>query len=84
MFVFAEKNNLKVVNTFFQHMVNKMWTWKSLNGETKNEMYFIVTNRLLKENNVVVFNKFKSTDHRMVRWKIIFYHYFRPMCFATS
>ena len=34
---FADKNNLKMINTFFDCKASKKWTWKSLNGEIKNE-----------------------------------------------
>ena len=49
---FAEKNNLKIINTFFNRKASKKW--KSLNGEIKNEINFILTNRLNTVRNVAV------------------------------
>ena len=39
MFVgFTEGNDLKMMNTFFYCKASKKWTWKSLYGETNNEI----------------------------------------------
>ena len=32
---FSERDNLKIMNTFFDCKASKKWTWKSLNSETK-------------------------------------------------
>ena len=61
---FAERNNLKIMNTFFDHKVSKKWTWKSPNSETKNEIDFILTDKLNTVRNVAALNKLKS------RWEL--------------
>ena len=53
---FAERNNLKIMNTFFDHKVSKKWMWKRQNGKTKNEIDFILTYKLNSVKNVAVFN----------------------------
>uniref|UniRef100_A0A914W9X3 Endonuclease/exonuclease/phosphatase domain-containing protein n=1 Tax=Plectus sambesii TaxID=2011161 RepID=A0A914W9X3_9BILA len=40
----AESRRLFVANTFFQKRAGRRWTWISPNGETKNEIDFILTN----------------------------------------
>ena len=59
---FAERNNLKIMNTFFMRKASRKWTWKSPNGETKNEIDFILTDRQNTVKNVAVLNKLKSSD----------------------
>ena len=41
---FAEGNNLKTINTLFDNKASRKLTWKIPNGETTNEIYFMVTN----------------------------------------
>ena len=67
---FAEKNNLKIMNTFFLKKINRKWTWRSPNGETKNEIDFILSDKKHIIKDVTVLNKLKSSDHRMVRCKV--------------
>lgn len=67
---FAEKNKLRVMNTFFNKRKNRKWTWKSPNGETKNEIDFILTANPGIVENVEVLGKIKSSDHRMLRSRI--------------
>ena len=42
------------MNTFFDRKGSKKCTWKSPNGETKNEIRFILTNKLNTVKNVAV------------------------------
>ena len=64
---FAEKHNLKVMNTFFQKRKGRKWTWKSPNGATKNEIDFILGDKNNSIKNVTVINKVNiGSDHRMV------------------
>ena len=42
---FATFENLKITNTFFEKKPQRKWTWRSPNGETKNQIDFILTNR---------------------------------------
>ena len=67
---FAERNNLKIMNTFFNKKENRKWTWRSPNGETKNEIDFILSEKASIIKDVTVLNKLKSSDHRMVRCRI--------------
>ena len=68
---FAERNQLKIMNTFFQKKANRKWTWKGPNGITKNEIDFILTNRSDIVKDVTVLNKVNvGSDHRMVRSRL--------------
>ena len=72
MFIgFAEENNLKMMNIFFDRKASMKWTWKSLNCETKNEISFIHTNKFNTVMNVTVLNKSKLSDHKIVRCKVM-------------
>ena len=42
---------------------------KSTNSETKNEIDFILTNKLNTTKIVAALNKPKSSDHSIVRWQ---------------
>lgn len=68
---FAVNQRLYIMNTFFQKKENKKWTWRSPNGEIKNEIDFIMANdkRIFKD--VTVINRFNTgSDHRLVRGEI--------------
>ena len=39
---FTESNNLKILNSFFKKRDKKKWTWESPNGNTHNEIDFIM------------------------------------------
>uniref|UniRef100_A0A914UST4 Reverse transcriptase domain-containing protein n=1 Tax=Plectus sambesii TaxID=2011161 RepID=A0A914UST4_9BILA len=69
----AESRRLFIANTFFQKRAGRRWTWISPNGEMKNEINFILTNRLQIVQDVTVIGKAFSTgsDHRLVRARII-------------
>ena len=67
-----------IMKPFFYCKASKKWTWKSLNGETKNERlhsYYKKKNynKLNTVKNVTVLNKLKSSDHRKVRCKVMLY-----------
>ena len=47
-----------------------MCTWKNPNSETKNEIDFILTNKLNIVRNVVLLDKSKLSERRMVRYKV--------------
>ena len=59
---FADINNLKIINTFFDRKTSKEGTWKNLNGKTKDYIYFIFTNKLNTVKNAVVLNILNSSD----------------------
>ncbi|KAG7297047.1 hypothetical protein JYU34_019980 [Plutella xylostella] len=64
---FCFENKLQITNTLFKKHQKQKWTWKSPNGEIKNEIDFIlVKNRQKTLNNEVIGTKF-SSDHRLVR-----------------
>lgn len=68
---FAQEHKLKIANTFFKKMPSSKWTWRSPDGNTKNEIDYILSDnqRTIRDIQVVANLKF-STDHRMVRAKM--------------
>ena len=67
---FAERNRLRIMNSFFRKRSNRMWTWKSPNGETRNEIDFILSVDPSIVQDVEVLGKVKCSDHRLVRCRI--------------
>ena len=68
---FAQEYKMKVANTFFRKPPQSKWTWRSPNGKTKNEIDFILCERIEDVRDVQVLNGLKfSTDHRMVKARI--------------
>uniref|UniRef100_A0A914UKY0 Endonuclease/exonuclease/phosphatase domain-containing protein n=1 Tax=Plectus sambesii TaxID=2011161 RepID=A0A914UKY0_9BILA len=69
----AESKRLFVANTFFQKRAGRRWTWISPNGETKNEINFILTNQLQIVQDVTAIGRAFSTgsDHRLIRARIV-------------
>uniref|UniRef100_A0A914W5Q0 Metalloendopeptidase n=1 Tax=Plectus sambesii TaxID=2011161 RepID=A0A914W5Q0_9BILA len=69
----AESRRLFVANTFFQKRAGRRWTWISPNGETKNEIDYILTNRLQIVQDVTAIGRAFSTgsDHRLIRARIV-------------
>uniref|UniRef100_A0A131YWK0 Exo endo phos n=1 Tax=Rhipicephalus appendiculatus TaxID=34631 RepID=A0A131YWK0_RHIAP len=67
---FAERNNLRILNTFYRKRATRKWTWRSPNGETKNEIDFIMCAHPGIVQDVEVVNKIRCSDHRMVRSRI--------------
>ena len=64
---FAEKYNMRIMNTFFKKREGRKWTWRSPNGTTKNEIDFIIADKNNTVKNVTVINKVNvGSDHRMV------------------
>ncbi|XP_046978628.1 uncharacterized protein LOC124544209 [Vanessa cardui] len=64
---FAHENNLAIMNTFFKKNNKQRWTWKAPDGNTKNDIDYILTNLSRNENNVQVLNIAYPSDHRPVR-----------------
>jgi len=65
---FALSKNLKITNTYFEKRPSRKWTWRSPNGETKNQIDFIMTNRGEMILNTEVIQRLNTgSDHRMVR-----------------
>lgn len=68
---FLLQNNLFQMNSFFPKRQNKRWTWRSPNGQTKNEIDFIITDKKYIVKDVSVLNKISTgSDHRIVRAKL--------------
>jgi hypothetical protein len=68
---FAICNKLKIMNTFFKKSVSRRWTWKSPNGQTKNEIDIILKNKPNIIEDVKVLNRVNvGSDHRMLLCKI--------------
>lgn len=65
---FVLKINLKVCNTFLKKSAHRKWTWRSPNGNVRNEIDYIITNRLLGMLDTEVVNRFNFySDHRLIR-----------------
>lgn len=68
---FAEKNNLKIANTFYKKKKSRKWTWDSPDDKTKNEIDYMLVNDLKIVKDVEVVRKFKfPSDHRPVNMKV--------------
>uniref|UniRef100_A0A914VNL8 Reverse transcriptase domain-containing protein n=1 Tax=Plectus sambesii TaxID=2011161 RepID=A0A914VNL8_9BILA len=68
----AESRRLFVGNSFFKKRQGRRWTWISPNGETKNEIDYILCShrRILQDVGVVGKAFTTGSDHRLVRAKI--------------
>ncbi|MEE4247402.1 MAG: reverse transcriptase domain-containing protein [Kangiellaceae bacterium] len=67
---FATAQNLRIDNTHFKKKKSRKWTWRSPNGETKNEIDYILSNKNIVLNVDVIQRVNVGSDHRMVRGKI--------------
>ncbi|GBP38449.1 Craniofacial development protein 2 [Eumeta japonica] len=65
---FLLENNLTPLNTIFRKKPKNKWTWISPDGNTRNEIDYIITNkaRSFKDTNIIQNLNF-NTNHRMVR-----------------
>ncbi|KAL0840884.1 hypothetical protein ABMA28_014685 [Loxostege sticticalis] len=67
----AQAHHLKIMNSFFKKGKNKKWTWISANGEVRNEIDYILTNKPQYVADVDTINKLNfNTNHRMLRSRI--------------
>lgn len=72
MLLFALEHSLKITNTYFQKRPNRRWTWSSPNGETHNEIDYILTGDIKRVLDTGVLSNFKfHSDHRLLRCKIM-------------
>ena len=56
-----------IMNTLFQKKIERRWTWRSPDGETKNEIYYIMTDKPNMITDVRVINSINiGSDHRML------------------
>ena len=68
MIEFAAQHSLVITNTCFKKNVNRYWTWESPNGNTKNQIDFILSSqRGIVKNCEVITSVDIASDHRMVR-----------------
>ena len=67
----ATSNNLKIMNTQFPKKAGRRWTWRSPDGNTKNEIDYIMTDKPSMVTDVTVPNRVNiGSDHRMVMGSI--------------
>ena len=65
---FVEHHGLKIVNTLFKKHCNRCWTWICPNGETKNEIDYILTDKHGIFSDLSVLNSINTgINHRMVQ-----------------
>ena len=63
----ATSNNFKIMNTPFQKKAGRRWTWRSPDGNTKNEIDYIITDKPSMVTDVTVINRVNiGSDHSMV------------------
>nr|XP_049695954.1 craniofacial development protein 2-like [Helicoverpa armigera] len=64
---FLEKEELFMMNSFFQKPPHRKWTWLSPDGFTRNEIDFFMTDKKRVFSDVSVINRVKTgSDHRIV------------------
>jgi exonuclease III len=68
---FAMENKLAIINTFYKKKRKRRWTWQSPNGQYKNEIDFILSNRPHLFQNIETLSINFSSDHRPLRAKIL-------------
>ena len=67
----ATSKNFKIMNTPFHKKAWRRWTWRSPDGNTKNEIDYIMTDKPSRVTNVTVINRVNiGSDHRMVMGSI--------------
>ena len=67
----ATSKNFKIMNTQFQKKAGRRWTWRSPDGNTKNEIDYIMTDKPSMVTYVTVINRVNiGSDHRMVMGSI--------------
>ena len=63
----ATSKNFKIMNTQFQKKAGRIWTWRSPDGNTKNEIDYIMTDTPSMVTDVTVMNRINiGSDHMMV------------------
>ncbi|KAI8439905.1 hypothetical protein MSG28_001366 [Choristoneura fumiferana] len=65
------QQKLFAMNTFFQKKPQKMWTWRSPDGKTKNQIDYILSSKRYIFEDVGVINMVGAgSDHRIVRARL--------------
>ncbi|XP_046862943.1 craniofacial development protein 2-like [Xenia sp. Carnegie-2017] len=67
---FAKSKGLKIANTYYRKRKTRKWTWRSPNGEIRNEIDYILANKSMIQNVNVITRVNIGSDHRMIRSKI--------------
>ena len=67
----ATSKNFKIMNTQFQKKAGRRWAWRSPDGNTENEIDYIITDKPSMVTHVTVLNRVNiEGDHRMVMGSI--------------
>ena len=62
---------MKIANTFFKKRDGRRWTWESPDGRTKNEIDFVITDKINTIKDITTMNKIDvGSDHRFLRARI--------------
>ena len=62
---------MRAWNTFFRRRSSRLWTWRSPNGITKNQIDFVCAPPSVSVKNCGVINRFQfDSDHRLVRFEM--------------
>ncbi|PZC74456.1 hypothetical protein B5X24_HaOG207859 [Helicoverpa armigera] len=65
---FLLENNLTILNSVFRKKPKSKWTWLSPDGKTRNEIDYILTNKVKEFSDTgIIQNLNFNTNHRMVR-----------------
>ena len=67
----ATSNNFKIMNTQFEKKAGRRWTWRSPDGNTKNEIEYIMTDKPSMVTDLTVINRVNNgSDHRLAMGSI--------------
>ena len=67
----ATSRSCKIMNTQFQKKAGRRWTWRSPDGNTRNEIDYTMTDKPSMVTDVTVINRVNiGSDHRMVMGSI--------------
>ena len=68
----AKINNMIISNTWFKHHPRRMWTWQSPDGQTRNQIDYILINSRYRNallDTAVITSADCDSDHRLVASK---------------
>ena len=67
----ATSRKYKIMNIMFRNKTRRRWTWKSPNGVTKTDIYYILTNRSDTVTDVTIINQVNTgSEEKLVMSKI--------------
>ncbi|CAH2207796.1 jg21271, partial [Pararge aegeria aegeria] len=67
---FAMENKLAIINTFYKKKAKRRWTWRSPNGQVKNEIDYVLSNYPQMFQNAETLSINYPSDHRPLRAQI--------------